>query len=598
MAKFHLGRRATEGGILGLLGDSLTPPLPNHHDYRKRFLLRLGVIVAISCCIAGFAAAGAGDRLGASMVTAPTVISLALVAATRTRIPISLLGHVLVGTLLVVICMLAGFGGGGLAAPALFVLPCVPAIAALTSGRKSAIVWSGLSMLPAPFFFFLITDSVPTTRMSAQTLDILRVVAPNIAVLLVTATVISYERHHTERAVLLKESQLDSAEAHKDAEVARERAELANQAKTAFLATMSQEIRTPLTAVVGVAEVLRGAGLDARHIRQLALLEGAGRTLLGLVDDILNMSQIETGQLELESEPVNLAAIVREVGDLLQTRAATRGVTLHHSYEGTAFIQGDPLRIRQVLLNLAGNAVKLTEDGTVDLNCQVAERREDALLDVTFTVKDTGVGIQKDLQHSVFHPFTQVEQGTARRFGGSVLGLSIVGQLVHMMEGTIDLQSTPGEGTTITVRATFPRGQEPVAKPRITEVAKAGTLRVLLAEDNEINQEVVRLMLERCGCVVNIASDGFHAVEAIVDAPDAFDLILMDCQMPGMDGFEATRTLRAAGWTRPIVALTANASPADRAECMTAGMDDFTSKPLTLADLRSVLNRHRRPSNS
>lgn len=569
----------------------------SQHDYRKRFLHQLGSSVAVVCCISGIAAAISGDPVGAVVIGLGALLSIGCVVAARTSSRISLLGNALVAVILSTICALAGFDGGGLHAPALLALPAVPAIAALTSGKNAAIGWTVLSLLPAPCFYLLGLfgdDLSHVSRMEVETANILRVVASTSAVCLVAITVLSYEAGNRARQKGLRSAREEALAARADAEEARKRAELANRAKSAFLATMSHEIRTPLTAVVGVAEVLRGAGLDARHTRQLALLEGAGRTLLGLVDDILDLSRIESGQLDIESVPVDLAAIVRDVGGILQTRAATRGVSLRHSHEGPAFIQGDPLRLRQILLNLVGNAVKFTEDGEVDLRCQVLERGQDELLDVQFTVRDTGVGIPKDVQHTVFQPFIQAEQGTARRFGGSGLGLSIVARLVHMMDGTIDLESVPGEGTTITMKTSFPRGEQPVAMPNKTEVASVGTLNVLLAEDNEINQEVVRLMLERCNCTVAIAPDGFQAVEAIVDAPDAFDLILMDCQMPGMDGFEATRTLRAAGWTRPIVALTANATPADRAHCMAAGMDDFTSKPLTLAELRSVLNRHRR----
>mgnify|MGYP003882069793 FL=1 len=564
-------------------------------EHRRRFLVRLGIAVAAVSAAAGAMAVVQEDTLGAGMLATAGVAVVGVVALSRTVLPVGLLGHSLVAVMWGVACCLAGFSGGGLEAPALFVLPAVPAVAALISGTRSALVWSVLALLPPPVFY-VFAEHFPATRMSPESFEVMRVVGPTGAVLLVAVTVLTYERSQREQAEQLRVSRQDALAAHKAADEAREQAELANRAKSAFLATMSHEIRTPLTAVVGVAEVLRGAGLDARHTRQLALLEGAGRTLLGLVDDILDLSRIESGQLEIESVPVDLAAIVHEVGSILQTRAATRGVSLRHSHEGPAFIQGDPLRLRQILLNLVGNAVKFTEDGEVALLCSVEARGEGDLLDVVFTVRDTGVGIPEDVQHTVFQPFTQAEQGTARRFGGSGLGLSIVARLVRMMDGSIDLESVPGEGTTITVRATFQQGQAPVAEPSEAEVTKAGTLHVLLAEDNEINQEVVRLMLERCNCEVVIAPDGFQAVEAVVDKPDAYDLILMDCQMPGMDGFEATRTLRAAGWTRPIVALTANATPADRAECMAAGMDDFTSKPLTLADLRGVLNRHGRRS--
>lgn len=564
---------------------------PELGEQRHRFIARLGVSACVALLAASVVEGAQGERFVAGVLAAACVVFLAFVVASSRRVDPGLIGHGMSATLWLLVGSLTLSRGQGLATPVLFSLPAVPALAALSAGARGALIWSALSIVPLPLIA-LWGGTLQAGQVGAGGDGLVRALALAAGVILVAVAVLTYEDAQREQAKRLTESQQAALASREAADVARAQAEVANRAKSAFLATMSHEIRTPLTAVVGVAEVLRGAGLDAQHSRQLALLEGAGRTLLGLVDDILDLSRIESGQLNIESVPVDVASIVREIGSILQTRAATRGVALRYHHDGPDFIEGDPLRLRQILLNLVGNAIKFTEDGEVELLCQVEARDKDDLLDLTFTVKDTGIGIPKDVQAAVFWPFTQAEQGTARRFGGSGLGLSIVAQLVRLMDGTIDLESKPGEGSTVTVRAVFPRAQPPATEPLPMKETTTSPRHVLLAEDNDINQEVVRLMLERCGCTVQVAPDGFRAVQAVVDKPDAYDLILMDCQMPGMDGFEATQTLRAAGWTRPIVALTANATPADRAACMAAGMDDFTSKPLTLAELRKVLQQH------
>ena len=578
-------------GYVVVPGGSVGRAHPELGEQRHRFIARLGMAACVLLFVAAALEGLLGDPQVALLFAVACSAFVGVVVASLRRVSSELLGHAMTATLWLLLGSLTLIRGGGLTAPALFALPAVPALAALSTGPRGALIWSVLSILPLPLFA-LWSEHIVTDQVAVHGVGMVRGVALAAGVILVAVTVLTYEDTQRAQAKRLTESRQAALASREAADAARAQAELANRAKSAFLATMSHEIRTPLTAVVGVAEVLRGAGLDAQHSRQLALLEGAGRTLLGLVDDILDLSRIESGQLHIEAVPVDVASIVREIGSILQTRAATRGVALRYRHDGPGFIEGDPLRLRQILLNLVGNAIKFTEDGEVELLCRVEERAEDDLLDLTFTVRDTGIGIPKDVQAAVFWPFTQAEQGTARRFGGSGLGLSIVAQLVRLMNGTIDLKSTPGEGSTVTVRAVFSPAQPPATETIPVQEAVSSPRHVLLAEDNEINQEVVRLMLERCGCTVQVAPDGFRAVQAVVDTPESYDLILMDCQMPGMDGFEATRTLRAAGWTRPIVALTANATPADRAACMAAGMDDFTSKPLTLAELRKVLQLH------
>ena len=558
---------------------------------RLHYVRRMVIGLAAIGTLGSVSSALTNNWLGATIAGGAAVVLVALLLRAMRKNAIGAISHALGVTLWLGATALIVFSGGGVGAPAVFVYPIIPVMMAFLLGSRAAMYWAGVTSVSL-LVVLAAGDLVPPARLDIDAARMLNVATPIASIILIALTALAYEQAQNHHVANAEASRAEALEARKAAEAAMQEADVANRAKSAFLATMSHEIRTPLTAVVGVAEVLRGAGLDARHARQLSLLEGAGRTLLGLVDDILDLSRIESGQLDIESQPVDLAALVQDIGQILQTRAATRGIALHHSHEGPAMVLSDPLRLRQILLNLVGNAVKFTEDGEVALTSTVTRRTEDGRLDVVLVVRDTGVGIPKDRQAAVFQPFTQAEQGTARRFGGSGLGLSIVARLVEMMGGTISLVSAPGKGTTVTVRIVLSPAAGPVAEEPGEQAPEGNTRRVLLAEDNEINQEVVRLMLERCDCQVTIAPDGFQAVSAVVDAPDAYDLILMDCQMPGMDGFEATRTLRAAGWTRPIVALTANATPADRAECIAAGMDGFTSKPLTLADLRGVLTRY------
>mgnify|MGYP000138230616 CR=1 FL=1 len=557
-------------------------------EVRGRYLLRLGAMSAGIAATAGVISYIKGNSFGGNILL---LVALALGGVSWSAARGGsrwLLGQVFAACIWVGVVALAGFSGGGLIAPVVVVIPVVPAIAGLVSGPKSVVAWTVLGVLPG-IGFYVFQDAIPAPRLADDVLLTMRLMAATGAVLLVGITVWTYEQSRREQAALLQASHAEAQLAREAAEQAQEQAEMANRAKSAFLATMSHEIRTPLTAVVGVAEVLRGTGLEAEQARQLGLLEGAGRTLLGLVDDVLDLSRIESGQLELERIPVDVSELVQDVGAILQVRAQTRGVRLTCRHDGQAWVWGDPLRLRQILLNLVGNAVKFTEDGDVTVHSRVEARSDGAGLRGTLVVEDTGVGIPVSQQSAVFGAFVQADQGTARRFGGSGLGLNIVGHLVRLMDGTITLESKRGEGTVVTVRMPF-EAAEPVRPTHPQQVdGGARPLRVLLAEDNPINQEVVRLMLQRFDCEVDIAENGGEAVSMVRKAREPYDLVLMDCQMPGVDGFEATRRLRSAGVDTPIIALTANATPSDRARCMAAGMDDFTSKPLTLADLRRVL---------
>ena len=392
---------------------------------------------------------------------------------------------------------------------------------------------------------------------------------------------------------------LDASHAEADramlaAEVAREEAERANQSKSHFLAMMSHDLRTPLTAVVGMCEVLRDEDPGQQGDERLTVLEDASRTLLMLVNDILDLSRVESGRVVLERTPVDMHRLVNEVVAIAGAEAEQRSLSLTGHVEGPPWVLGDPLRIRQILHNLVGNALKFTVQGGVEVRCAVAPAEGESGVNVVLSVHDSGIGISAENRERVFENFAQAEARTARVSGGSGLGLGIVRGLVELMGGSIVLDSVEGEGSTFTVRFSAEAAEAPEAP--VSEASrlqiKAMSPRVLVVDDNPTNRKVLDLMLTRLGCEVGLAADGAVAVSTVCEGERQYDLVLMDCMMPVMDGFEATRAIRAAGSSVPIIAMTANATEDDRRACLAAGMGDFASKPVTLEALEGILIRN------
>jgi len=376
---------------------------------------------------------------------------------------------------------------------------------------------------------------------------------------------------------------------------AAKRANAAADSKGRFLANMSHEIRTPMTSILGYAEVLTSQGVtDAERSIAAATIERSARHLLTLLNDILDLSKIESGRLSVERIACSPTDVVEDVLALVRPSAVQKGLTLISEYARPipAQVRTDPARLRQVLLNLVGNGVKFTDAGSVRVRVGF-ERGH-----LTFEVADTGIGMTPEQLARIFQPFEQADASTTRRFGGTGLGLAISSRLTEMLGGTLGVESRPGEGTTFSVRLRAeavgehevispPRNSGPAPQASRAARCRLDGVRLIVAEDGEDNQRLLRFHLERAGAAVRIAATGPDALRAAREDPAA--AMLLDMQLPEVDGYEVARRLRSQGWPGAIIALTAHAMPGDRELCLAAGCDDYLTKPIDVAGLLSAL---------
>lgn len=380
-----------------------------------------------------------------------------------------------------------------------------------------------------------------------------------------------------------------------DLEKAKDQAELAAKSRTEFLATMSHEIRTPMNGIVGMTDVLLTTPLNRQQRGYVQTVQRSGDALLSIIDDILDFSKLDAGRMTLEPVTCDLTTLLEDVRLILEHKTEENGNTFEiHIEPGVPrYITADPVRLRQVVLNLASNATKFTHRGTVRMTALVQCSTDQNQCTLQIKVADSGIGIRQDVIGNLFNMFTQADISTTRRFGGTGLGLAISRKIVELMDGDISVTSVEGHGSEFQFTIPVSVVTDEQALSEVSEQVGPDQFQahVLVVEDNVINQRVARVMLQKLGCDVDLAPHGQEAVK-LISSTD-YDMVFMDCQMPVMDGYEATQVIREKFTSEqlPIVAMTANALPPDRERCMNVGMNDFMAKPVKLLALRTVLNR-------
>ena len=539
---------------------------------RLRKFVTLALVILVACLGSVLLQLTQGAFRSAAGTSVILVSSTCALLALRFRVGLGLVttGYLGVG---VVVAAAMGMTSGAEGLTSIFWILAAPLVAMAVGGRNAGYATLAVSVVAITLGLYGIEQRWLAPVLLVERTFGTKLVSMLGVVLTVFFLVRAYESETQASIGRLKAQNRQLEEARADAE-------RANTAKSTFLATISHEIRTPLNGVTGIAALLADERDPQRVKEGLVMMQQSADTLLAVINDVLDLSKIESNHLQLEAIPFSPRAELQLVVNLTQARAAENRTDVELTVTPTvpAWLKGDPTRFRQVALNLVANAVKFAPGGLVSCRFDLFEGQ------LMLEVIDNGIGMSREVVSKLFTPFSQADTSTTRRFGGTGLGLVIAHRLVAAMQGTIEVESLEGVGSCFIVRAPCVECEAP---PLPVATVASGACRVLVVEDNPVNQLVVKRLLERMGHEVTMAGDGQRALE--VCQSKTFDLVLMDCHMPVMDGFDAAKALRARGVTTPIYALTAAVSTEDRERCLEAGMNELLAKPLHLDRLREVL---------
>lgn len=563
----------------------VAPEIKAGDAHRRAVILVVYVAVSLITSVLGVSVSvleGHVEGLLAGPVALVAIVSTLATLRVSRRVDVAVNVYLSLTTPVV---LLGGAATGG--ADSLVILWFLPSLflAYLVGGARIGVVWGAIGLVG--YLGVMLADlalMLPDADTMGQGPDTVPAVIVATAVMAWVAETSRREAQRTaeERASRLALTNAALEQAHEAAEQARERAEVEARAKSEFLAVMSHEVRTPMNGVLGMAELLASSDLVPEQRRHVDVLEGSAQALLTVLDDILDFSKLEAGKVELEALPLDPGELARQIVHLMGPRAERKGVELavEVSARAPGWVEGDPTRLRQILLNLVSNALKFTSDGSVTV-------RVDGDGDHLFlSVEDTGIGIPEERQQRIFQPFTQADASTRRRFGGTGLGLAITHRLATAMGGSVDVVSVEGEGSRFTVRAPLPECPEPTRSISDAPSTHESAWTILIVDDHPVNRLVAQRMLEGEFAQVIAVDSGPEAIARVREG--GVDIVLMDLSMPDMDGWEATRRIRQLPSPLgdvPVVALTAHALPEIRESVRDVGMQGLVTKPVRKQEL-------------